>query len=225
MRAAAVGLLLCLAAPAAAQTASDARPTRGIDIVVGGGWFGGVDLGTADASLRGSAASQTPLQLFATESRFAGAPVLEAAAGWSMSRRVVVEGALLVGHPELHSSVTEDVEGAPSVTVVERIDQYLVEGRVLVMLDELRVGPRTVPFVSAGIGYLRQRHEDGALVETGHAYSIGGGVKPWLRVSDAGIRAVGLRADVRLYLLKNGIAFDDGPQPRTAVSGTLFLTF
>jgi hypothetical protein len=83
-----------------------------------------------------------------------------------------------------------------------------------------------VPFAAAGIGYLRQLHEGLTLVEQGHLYHLGGGLKHWLAVRDRGrIRALGVRTDARLYLLRDGIAFKDRPRPLGAISGSLFIDF
>ena len=94
------------------------------------------------------------------------------------------------------------------------------------MLDELRIGPRLVPFVAVGGGYLRQLHEGQTLVEQGQVYSAGGGVKYWLMQRKAGtVRAAGLRGDARAYLLRSGFSFDDGARLHVAISGSVFVGF
>jgi len=193
---------------------------------VGGGWFGGADLGRADANVRANASPAQPLRLFGTETRMAGAPSLHADVGFAFARRWGVEGGVVVSRPELRTSISEDAEGAPALIVGEGIDQYVFEGRVVIMLDELRLGPRSIPFVTAGAGYLRQLHEGQTVIEEGVVYHAGGGLKHWLFARDRGaIKAAGVRLDARLYLLTAGIAFDDGPRPQGAVSGAAFLAF
>ena len=67
------------------------------------------------------------------------------------------------------------------------------------MLDELRMGPRLVPFAAAGGGYLRQLHEGQTLVEQGQVYHAGGGLKYWLLTRKVGaVRSAGLRTDARI---------------------------
>ena len=216
-------LLLLLAAPAFAQRDPS---TRRLELEVGGGLVGGTSLGAADANLRANATTRQASTLFATTSRMAATPSAHARVGFALSRRLSVEGGAVVGHPRIHTSVSGDVEGAPALTVEERIDQYFVEGSVLVHFDEIRFGGRTVPFLAAGAGYLRQLHEGLTVIEQGHLYHLGGGVKHWLLARDRGlIKAAGLRAEGRLYLLKSGISFNGNPRPHLAASGGVFVAF
>jgi hypothetical protein len=105
--------------------------------------------------------------------------------------------------------VTADTEGAAPITVVERVDQYVIDAGVVVRLDEMRVG-RLVPYVAAGAGYLRQLHEGLVSVEQGHVYHLGGGLSRELLSRNRGVvRAAGLRADARVYFLSGGISLDD----------------
>jgi hypothetical protein len=120
----------------------------------------------------------------------------------------------------------DDLEGAPAITVAERIDQYGVDAGVVFMVHELGIGDRTLPFVTAGVGYLRQLHEGQTVVEQGHFYHAGGGIKHWLVARNAGlVRGAGLRADARMLFMAGGISFDDGPRTHAAISGSVFLTF
>jgi hypothetical protein len=216
-------LLLLLAAPVSAQTD---LPVRRIEAEVGGGIFGGTALGSADANLRANATTVQPYTLFATDSRFGSAPSMHARAGFALSRRFAVEGGLVFSRPWIRTSVSGDVEGAPALTVDERVDQYIVEASLLVRLDEISLGRRTVPFVAGGAGYLRQLHEGLTVIDEGHLYHLGGGVKHWLLARDRGfIRSAGLRADLRLYIMAGGVSFDDRPRPRGAASGSVFVAF
>lgn len=224
MRGALAAALLLLAAPALAQPVDP--PVRRVEVTVGGGWLGGAAVGSRDASLRQNASPPEPLRLFSSDTDLSGAPALDAAVGLAFSRRWAVEGGVAFSHPELRTSISGDAEGAPAIAVAERIDQYVVEGRLLVLLEEVRLGGRTVPFVAAGAGYLRQLHEGRTVIEEGHVYHVGGGLKHWLRARGRGfIKAAGLRADARLYVFVAGISFDDGARPHGAVSGAVFVTF
>ena len=133
---------------------------------------------------------------------------------------------MVIGHPEVRTSLSSDAESAPALTVVERIDQYFFEASVIVMFEEWRVGADTVPFAVAGGGYLRQLHEGLTVIEQGHLYHAGGGVKHWFVARSAGaIRTAGLRADGRIYFLARGLSFDAGPRPHAAISGSVFVGF
>ena len=219
-----LAMVCALASPALAQTA-DERPLRRIDVEVGGGLLGGAGLGTVDANLLANDPVRQPLRLFTTEGRFMRAPALIARVGWAFSRRLGVEGGLVMSRPTLRTSLSRDAEGAAPLTIDQRVDQYFVEGSVVIMIDEWRMGRRTVPFAAAGIGYLRQLNEGVTVIE-GHMYQAGGGVKHWLMTRDRGrLRAAGLRADARWYLLAEGLAFDEDPRSHVAISGSVFVSF
>jgi hypothetical protein len=215
--------ILLAAAPASAQTDP---PVRRIEVEAGAGIIMGASLGSAEANLRANAATRQPYPLFATASRIESQPSLHARVGVALSRRFAVEGGVIVSQPRIRTSVSGDVEGAPALSVDERIDQYIVEASLLVRLDEIRLGDRTVPFVAGGAGYLRQLHEGLTVIEEGHLYHLGGGVKHWLLARDRGfIRSAGLRADGRLYVMVGGVSFNGRPRPQAAASGSVFLAF
>ena len=218
-------LLLLLAAPAQAQAVSD-PPIRRAEMEVGGGILGGRSLGKADANLRANATTKQPYRLFSTDNSVAPVPSLHLRAAFAWSRRFAVEGGFVVSRPVLRSSVSGDVECTPPLVVDEQIDQYFLEASLLVRLDEIRLGPRTVPFVAGGAGYVRQLHQGLMVIDEGHLYHLGGGVKHWLRTSNRGlIKSTGVRADARVYLLTSGIAFEDGPKPHLAATGSFFMVF
>ena len=118
-------------------------------------------------------------------------------------------GAHAVRTSRLHTSVTNDVENAPSVDAVERLDQYSFDGGIVIRLSELRM-KSWEPFASAGAGYLRQLHEGLTLSEHGHLFYFGGGVRRVLLVRPKGLlRGLGVRGDVRLTMLSGGITVED----------------
>jgi hypothetical protein len=224
-RCAALLIALAAALPASAQT-PDSLPAGRFEVNAGGGWLGGARLDSGDASLRAAASAPTPFRLFSVDSRLDAAPTFHVVAGFAFSRRFGVEAGLTVGHPELRASISNDVEAAPPITIAERIDQYSIDAGLIVMIRELTIGGRTLPFVSGGAGYLRQLHEGQTVVEQGFVLHAGVGAKHWLLARDQGfISGAGLRVDARLYLMSGGIAFDDRPRPHGAVSGSIFLAF
>jgi len=218
-------VVMLAAAPAAAQTPDAARIGR-VEVDAGGGWLAGADLGSGDANLRAATATPTPFRLFSVDSRFAAAPSIHARAGYALSRRFVVEGGITLSHPELRASISNDVEAAPPITIAERIDQYGIDASLVVMLHELAIGARTLPFLAGGTGYLRQLHEGQTVVEQGHFFHAGGGVKHWLLARDRGfLNGAGVRVDARVSFMSGGIEFEDRPRPQGAVSGSVFLAF
>jgi hypothetical protein len=218
-------VIVLTVAPAAAQTVDAARLGR-VEMDVGGGWLGGAQIGSGDANLRAATATPTPFRLFSVDSRVAAGPTVHVKAGYALTRRFMVEGGLTLSHPELRSSVSNDVEAAPPITIAERVDQYGIDASLVVMIHELAIGGRTLPFVSGGAGYLRQLHEGQTVVEQGHLVHAGGGVKHWLLARERGfLNGAGVRVDARLYLISGGIAFEDRPRPHGAASGSVFLAF
>jgi hypothetical protein len=143
-----VGLVVVLgwSVPASAQ-ASSSRPIRRVEVSVAGVLAAGAPLGTAAAELR-PATGQVPFRLFDTETRLAAAPLVELRLGTALVRRIEVEGRASFGRPELRTTITADAEGAEPGAIAERIDQWMAEGAVLVMLDELRLGS-AVPYRAA----------------------------------------------------------------------------
>jgi hypothetical protein len=221
----AIAITLAATLPASAQTADPPRAGR-VEVDAGGGWLGGARLGAVDANLRAATIAPSAFRLFSVDSRAAAAPTFHLRAGYALTRRFGLEGGLTLSHPELRASITDDAEAAPPITIAERIDQYGVDAGLVVMIRELALGARTLPFVSGGAGYLRQLHEGQTVVEEGHFVHAGGGVKHWLVARDRGfISGAGLRVDGRLYLMSGGLAFEDRPRPHGAISGSVFVVF
>jgi hypothetical protein len=214
-------LLVCAASAAHAQTDP---PLRRLQIAAGAAFFGGASLGDADANLRSSDGTN-PYRLFATSSRLAGAPALDLRATVDLSRRFGLEAHTLFGHPELQTEISDDVENAPSVTAVERLDHYLIDGGILVYLDELRM-KGWQPFAVGGGGYLRQLHEGLMLTEEGHLFYVGGGVRRTFAARSSGfLRGFGARGDVRLNILSGGITVEDTSRNHVSASASLFVVF
>lgn len=218
--------LLVTSAPISAQTPAPA--VARVELEVGGGLIGGAGLGARDADLRANAQVPRPFRLFTAQSRFVRAPALLVRAAVPLGRSFGLEGGMTWGRPEIRTSLTADAEGAAPVASVERINQFVFDASLVWMLGTFRPGQRLVPFVSGGAGYLRQLHEGRTLVEHGQAYHVGGGIKYRLftRTGRRGlVRSAGLRGDARLQLLSGGIAFEEGPRPHAAISGSLFVGF
>lgn len=220
-------LVFLLAAPALAEAQGPPvnRPVRRLEVSFGGGLLGGSQLGEQAAELRANSTRPEPFRLFGTESRFESAPALEARAAFALTRRYGVEGGISFTRPELQSSISDDAEQAPDLVIIERIDQYLFDGGVFFALDELPLGP-LLPVVSGGFGYLRQLHEGRMVVEEG-LFAYGGfGVRHWLTTAGRGmVRATGIRADAKLYVVDGGIGVDDSLRPQGGVSASFFVVF
>ena len=217
-----IAVLVVLAASSArAQTDP---PLHRLQLAGGIGVLGGASLGDADANLRTSAPND-PYRVFATSSRQAGSIGLDLRAAVDLTRRFGLEAHALFGHPELHTDVTGDVENAPAVDAVERLDNYLIDGGIVINLDEFRVNG-WLPFAAAGAGYLRQLHEGLTFTEDGRLFYVGGGARRTFVTRPKGfVRGVGVRGDVRLNFLSGGITIEDKSRTQVSANASLFVVF
>ena len=213
------GALTLEVASAAAQTTSE--PVGRLQVAVGAGWLGGASLGEQPADLR--SASATPFQLFDTETDLGSAGTFEARVGFALTPHFGIEGRAAISRPELSTVITNDVEAPGTFTAVERIDQYVFDGGIVVRFGAWD-GLGLTPFATAGLGYVRQLHEEHELVEEGHLFYVGGGVTHTMFSRPQGvIRAASLRADVRLNVFS--VELDEANRSQGSVTGSLVLTF
>jgi hypothetical protein len=127
--------------------------------------------------------------------------------------------------PELQTSISGDVEGAPPATLIERVDQYTLDFGVRMNFGEAR-RRSLLPFVSGGAGYAGVVHEGLTLLENGLSFRGGGGFTYPLVVQRSGrIKGLGVRADAALIVMTGGAAGDSGPARQIATSGSLYLSF
>ena len=83
-----------------------------------------------------------------------------------------------------------------------------------------------MPFVTGGVGHLRQMHEERTLSRPGCTISVGGGVKWLLFARPRGlVNAIGVRVDARAVVRTKGVAFDDGGHASPAVGASAFVRF
>jgi hypothetical protein len=222
-----VAVLLAGAPPVArAQSGPALRAWRPV-FELAAGWNGASDLGRVEATTRAASvgtATAPAFRLFTTASELGAAPGAVVAVLLPVSRQwaVAVRGA--AARPTLTTRISNDAEGTPSAEATEEIADYTVDLSVLYQLPRLG-GRRARPYLVAGGGYLRQLHEDNALVETGRTWHGGGGLRWWLRGGDQTTRAVGLTGEVRWVWRSDGIAFADGARALPAAALGLFVGF
>lgn len=218
--------VVCAPSAARAQSGPALRPWRPV-FELAAGWNGASDLGRVDAATRATSvatATAPPFRLFTTESELGAVPAVLAAVMLPVSRHwaVAVRGA--AARPTLATRISADAEGAPTVEASEAVSDYTVDVSVLYHLPRLG-GRRARPYLLAGGGYLRQLHEDHALVETGRTWHGGAGLRWWLRGGDQATRAVGLTGEARWVWRSGGIAFADGARTMPAAALGLFVGF
>jgi hypothetical protein len=208
---------------ALAQPADAAEPGR-FELAIGPLWVGRQALGSSDATETTGAGGS--LTLFGTSTALSSASGLEARVGVKVSRAFEAEASGTYAAPQLRAQISNDAEGAASVTATEVIQQFTVGAGVVWYVRPARSASRFAPFATAGGGYLRQLHESATLVETGRFYQFGGGVK-YLFVSRPGshLKGIGARIDVRALVRQQGVAFDAGRHISPAVGASLFARF
>ena len=217
-------LLLCLAwitafsvLPCAAQSASE--PVGRLQVAVGAGWLGGASFGEQPADLR--TATSSPYRLFDSQTDLRPAGSFEGRVGVALTRRFGIEGRASRSSPELRTEISSDAETSGSFTIVESIDRYIFDGGVMIRLGQ---GGGLSPFATAGLGYVRQLHEDQEVVEDGYLYYVGGGVtRPLFSRPQGFIRGASIRADFRLDVVS--LDLDDGSRAQGSVAGSIVLIF
>jgi hypothetical protein len=194
------------------------------EVAFGIRYVGAMALGAVDANETRSGGGN--LKLFATESRLDAVSGVEGRFGIRLSETIRLEASGSYGVSSLSTRISSDVEGIPDVTATEPIQQYSVEGGVLMDLPRWQLGTKVLPFAAAGGGYLRHLHENKILVENGGLWHIGGGANIALRSRpDALIEVLGVRVDGRAQFRIGGVAFDKRPQTSAAMGASAFVRF
>jgi hypothetical protein len=214
-------VVLCLASTTRGAAAQGVLESGRLEISGGAAWLGTQTFGSANA------AETTPsggaFSLFTTSSELGSAAAFDARVGVRIAGTLVLEADATYARPELRVTIANDVESAPSITAVERLQQYMIGGGATWYVPGRS---RIVPFVAGGGGYLRQLHDRALLVETGTYYHVGGGVLYLLSSHpDNWLKASGIRVDVRAVILNDGVAFDGGRHAAPAVAGSFFVRF
>jgi opacity protein-like surface antigen len=224
----AVALAVVLLSPAIA--AAQAPRPRSFEVSFGAIVLGPVDFGSSRATLTANQASAPEVTYFDTDTALGAGTGFDGRLAFNITRSLAAEAGFVWTRATLESRISGDVEGIPAVTLVQDLDTYFVEGSAVWHLQDLAfAGRRALPFVAGGIGYLRQLDDEALLTDDpGMVYHAGGGVKVLFRQRPRGfIRALGVRADARVYFLTSGVEFDDSRerQVRWAVSGSALVRF
>ena len=171
---------------------------------IGGGvlWSAGYDAGGLSAlETRNTTMGPGPLTLFETNSQMLSAAGVGAQIGVYLGRRVSVEGVFQYSRPILRLRPASDFENADPVNIDGVVTTYVAGGSLLYHFGDGRV----VPFVAGGGGYLRQLHEDNAVVVTGSEIHAGGGVKVWFGSASR----IGVRLDAQVSSRDKAVAFEE----------------
>jgi hypothetical protein len=189
-------------------------------IEIGGGvvWLQGYDAGGSSAlETRNTTGGPGPLTLFETDSQVLSATGVAAQIGVYLGRRVSAEGVFQYSRPILRLRPASDFENADPVNIDGQVTTYVVGGSVLYHFGDGRV----VPFVSGGGGYVRQLHEDNAVLVTGSEIHGGGGVKIWF----GSAHRLGFRLDAQVSSRDKAVAFEEKRRNIPTVGAGLTVRF
>ena len=208
------------------QAPRPVRTTAVVDLSVFGGMFTATALGSADANLRANATTPQAYRLFSTTTEREAAPLLDVRFDWWATRRVAVGGRALASRPQLTTTISNDVELVPDLAVSERLNEVILDGGVLVRLDSLRRPHRTWPYVTGGVGILRQMHEGATDGDNHRVVRLGGGVRHALVSGRRGaVKSVGLSAEAQVMLVSGELLATESRTSRTAVTGGVTFGF
>ena len=214
-----VAALVCSAAHAQAQTPGVGR----LEVSAGARWVGPIAFGT-------TAATETTFgggkrTLFDSSSQLDPSVGGTVGVGVRLTRELRAEFAVACSPTGLSTRISGDVEGVTDLTVKAPVTQFLFEGGLQVRAARWRRG-RLSPFVTAGMGYLRQLNDGRTLVETGRAWYFGGGLYyERAATHQRRLKATGARADLRALVLRDGVAPDDTWRGAPAITASVFARF
>ena len=203
-----------------------AAPLPGrFEFAAGGLWAAPVSMGAADATE--TAPNGARFRLFSSESSLTSAIGLEGRIGVRLTTLLQFEGSASHATPTRRTRIRSDAEGIPDVTLAETVNQWTIEAALVAHLARWRFGTRSVPFLSVGVGYLRQLHEGETLVETGRTYQVGGGVNVLLRQSAGGrfLKSTGVRLGARGAVRTGGGSLDNQVRIAPLVDASFFARF
>ena len=189
-------------------------------IEIGGGplWVGGYDAGgSAALETRNTTGGTGPLTLFETDSQMLSTTGIGAQLGVYLGRRISAEAVFQYSRPILRLRPASDFENADAVNIDGQVTTYVAGGSLLYHFG----GGRFVPFVSGGGGYLRQLHQDNAVVVTGTEIHAGGGVKLWFGSASR----VGLRLDAQVSSRDKAVSFEEKRRIVPTLGGGLTVRF
>ena len=218
-----IGILCALLLPVTVEGQTVALPGR-FEVAAGGLWAAPVSMGAADATE--TAPNGTRFRLFSSESSLASAIGFEGRVGVRLTSVLQLEGLASHAMPTRRTRIRSDAEGIPDLTLAETVNQWTIEAALVAHLARWRFGTRSVPFLSVGVGYLRQLHEGATLVETGRTYQGGGGVNVLLkRTGERRLKSAGLRLGARGAVRTGGGRLENRVQIAPLVDVSFFARF
>ena len=198
-----------------------AKPRPGSAELSGGGfWMAGQSLAERAATLTPNPSTgSASFDLFNVEPRLDPSFGVHGALAVYVTRTLAIEGGIQFSRPKLTVRLTDDAENAPDVTATGTITSYVFTGSVVYHFGS---SARTVPFISAGAGHVRDVHEGNELVETGVEYHGTVGIKSWF----GRVRKIGFRAEGGVSVRDGGFSLEeDGVRTVPMAAASLLYLF
>ncbi len=230
-------IVLALSCPATANGEDPQAPSspasgepgraRSVEITIGAEFLTPQALGTGTATMTSNNQTGTPYTYFVVTGTRAAAPAFRGRLGYNITSTLTVEAGVVASRGNVEGTVSADAENVPQVTVAERMTQVFVEVSLLAHLRRMAFSAGAgVPFLEAGVGYLRQVHQDNIAIDTGQILHVGGGVTyMFSRRPASRLSGLGLRADGRVYVPRKSYTFGGSQQAFGAVGGSLVVAF
>jgi hypothetical protein len=208
--------VVCLADPAAAQTAST---TGGrLELAATASWTSTSALGAAAARMTPNT-GLTSFTLFDSSAELAACARADVRIGWRATRALTLAAAGNFARPSVRVRIANDAEGAAGVSFAgATLRQWTIGGRVDYALLGMRFASgRVTPFVMASAGYLRHADSGNASNAGGGVYEAGGGLAYSWRLRPASrLAEIRLIAELRATHTRGGYSW--GREARTAAA-------
>jgi hypothetical protein len=212
----AIAIMLGLAPALTFAQTSERRTEVGGDLR----WLTGLRF--SDVNATEAAFGGTTRTVFKSSTEFEQAACPDARVAVRLMPAIDAEGAVTFGRTHLTTQITQDPEAA-NVTVSEPVTVYLLEAGVAAHPARWHRG-RSSPFVSGGIGYLRQLHDGHTLVEGGRTWYVGGGLRyPMKAEAVHGMKSAVVRLELRATILTGSSALDGATHILPAVIAGVFF--
>lgn len=191
---------------------------------IGGGvtWTGAVDGPDRAAELTRNGDDSGGFDLFTAAGRIEHPAGAGATLAYHFTSALAIEAGFRYSKPRLTYRLSGDAEEAEAVTAEETLTRYVFSGSIVLHLRGLRIGRRTIPFVAAGAGHVRDLHEGEQLVETGTQFHGVAGVKHWF--GDAP-RRFGIRAEAGVAVSDGGFDFREQSRTLPIAAASLIYLF
>ena len=213
--------LMCVPTLAAAQVfIGQAAPRAGTVEFAGGGlWVAGKTLSSVPASLTPNpTGGQSAFELFSAEPRIGQAFGAQALLAVYLTPSLALEGGFQYSRPTLEVRLGDDFEDAADVTASTTINSYVFTGS---LVYHFTTQGKTVPFIAAGAGHIRDAAAGYEVVETGIEYHGKVGVKSWF----GRVRTWGWRAEAGISVRDGGFSVEDDVRIAPGAAFSLLYLF